>query len=558
MLTDDERPLVLYGANARRSGREGGSEMSELIAELLVPFSYEYMAKAMWVSALVGGVCAFLSAYLMLKGWSLMGDALAHSIVPGVAGAYILGLPFALGAFFAGILASIGMGFVKQHTRLREDAVIGLVFTSLFALGLLMASIWPTSVSIQTIVLGNILAISDEDVIQVAIISAVSLGVLALKWKDLMVTFFDESHARSIGLNTGFLKGAVLHAAERLHRRRAADRRRLPGHRHGGDAGRDRLSADRSFRPADHHQRRHRRDHELRGRLYQLFSRRRDRRRHRDAAGPAVPCRVLSSRRSTGSWRRAGGRLAAAGARSMIGALEWITVPLSYPFMQRALIVSVMVGAVCAVLSCYLVLKGWSLMGDAISHAVLPGIVIAYVLGLPLAVGAFAAGLSCALLTGYLKEHSRVKEDTVMGIVFSGMFGFGLVIFTKVETDQHLNHILFGNVLGVTVRDLVETAIIAGGTLLVVLLKRRDLLLYCFDPNHARAIGLPVRALHYGLLILLSLTIVGALKAVGIILVIAMLVAPGAIAYLLTDSFERMLLIATARGRPDRARSEPS
>lgn len=230
----------------------------------------------------------------------------------------------------------------------------------------------------------------------------------------------------------------------------------------------------------------------------------------------------------------------------MIGALEWITVPLSYPFMQRALIVSVMVGAVCAVLSCYLVLKGWSLMGDAISHAVLPGIVIAFVLGLPLAVGAFAAGLSCALLTGYLKEHSRVKEDTVMGIVFSGMFGFGLVIFTKVETDQHLNHILFGNVLGVTVRDLIETAIIAGGTLLIVLVKRRDLLLYCFDPSHARVVGLPVRALHYGLLILLSLTIVGALKAVGIILVIAMLVAPGAIAYLLTDSFERMLLIATA------------
>ena len=224
---------------------------------------------------------------------------------------------------------------------------------------------------------------------------------------------------------------------------------------------------------------------------------------------------------------------------------DWITVPLSYPFMQRALVVSVLVGAVCAVLSCYLVLRGWSLMGDAISHAVLPGIVIAFVLGIPIAIGAFAAGLSCALLTGYLKENSRVKEDTVMGIVFSGMFGLGLVIFTKVETDQHLNHILFGNVLGVTMRDLVETALIAGGTLLVVLVKRRDLLLYCFDPNHARAIGLPVRALHYGLLILLSLTIVGSLKAVGIILVIAMLIAPGATAYLLTDSFERMLVIAT-------------
>ena len=180
--------------------------MNELLAELLVPFAYQYMLKAMWVSALVGGVCAFLSAYLMLKGWSLMGDALAHSIVPGVAGAYILGFPFAIGAFFSGILAAFGMQFVKQHTRLREDAVIGLVFTSLFALGLLMASIWPTSVSIQTIVLGNILAISDEDVVQVAIISAVSLSILVLKWKDLMVTFFDESHARSLGLNTTLLK----------------------------------------------------------------------------------------------------------------------------------------------------------------------------------------------------------------------------------------------------------------------------------------------------------------------------------------------------------------
>jgi manganese/iron transport system permease protein len=177
-----------------------------MIAELLVPFDYEYMLKAMWVSALVGGVCAFLSAYLMLKGWSLMGDALAHSIVPGVAIAYIVGFPFAVGAFIAGILASLGMAFVKARSRLREDAVIGLVFTALFALGLLIASIRPTSVSIQTIVLGNILAISNEDVVQVAAIAAISLGVLVLKWKDLMVTFFDESHARSLGLNTGALK----------------------------------------------------------------------------------------------------------------------------------------------------------------------------------------------------------------------------------------------------------------------------------------------------------------------------------------------------------------
>jgi manganese/iron transport system permease protein len=180
---------------------EGG-----LLTELLVPFTYNYMLKAMWVSALVGGTCAFLSAYLMLKGWSLMGDALAHSIVPGVAGAYILGAPFAVGAFFAGILAAAAMQFVRQNSRLREDAVIGLVFTALFALGLLMASLWPTSVSIQTIVLGNILAISDEDVVQVAAISAVSLAVLAVIWKDLMATFFDESHARSIGLNTTALK----------------------------------------------------------------------------------------------------------------------------------------------------------------------------------------------------------------------------------------------------------------------------------------------------------------------------------------------------------------
>jgi manganese/iron transport system permease protein len=230
----------------------------------------------------------------------------------------------------------------------------------------------------------------------------------------------------------------------------------------------------------------------------------------------------------------------------MSALVNWFVVPLSYPFMQNALIVSILVGAVCAVLSCYLVLKGWSLMGDAISHAVLPGIVLAYVTGLPLVVGAFAAGLSCAVSIGYLKESSRVKEDTVMGIVFSGMFGFGLVIFSKIETDQHLNHILFGDVLGVTVRDLIETAVIAGGTLIAVMLKRRDLLLYCFDPNHARAVGLPVRMLHYGLLILLSLTIVASLKAVGIILVVAMLVAPGATAYILTDRFDRMLVIAVA------------
>lgn len=223
-----------------------------------------------------------------------------------------------------------------------------------------------------------------------------------------------------------------------------------------------------------------------------------------------------------------------------------LAVPLSYPFMQRALVVAILVGAVCAVLSCYLVLKGWSLMGDAVSHAVLPGLVLAHVAGLPLSVGAFASGLLCALATGYIHANSRVKSDTVLGIVFSGMFALGLVAFTKIETDQHLLHVLFGNILGVTQQDLIETAVIAGGTLAIVLAKRRDLLLYCFDAQHARAIGLPVALIHYGLMVLLALAIVASLKAVGIILVVAMLVAPGAIAYLVSSRFETMLWIATA------------
>lgn len=176
------------------------------MSELLVPFDYGYMVKAMWVSALVGGACAFLSVFLMLKGWSLMGDALGHSIVPGVAAAYMLKLPYATGAFFAGLLAALGMWFVRQRTRLKEDAIIGLVFTTFFAAGLLMVSINPTSVNVQSIVLGNILAISDEDATQVVIIAAISIGVLLFVWKDLMLVFFDESHARSVGLNPTALK----------------------------------------------------------------------------------------------------------------------------------------------------------------------------------------------------------------------------------------------------------------------------------------------------------------------------------------------------------------
>lgn len=176
------------------------------MSHLLEPFTYGYMINAMWVSALVGGVCAFLSAYLMLKGWSLIGDALSHAIVPGVAGAYMLGLPFALGAFLSGGLAAAAMLFLSARTRLRQDAVIGLIFTSFFGLGLFMVSLSPTSVNIQTIVLGNILAITPADTLQLAIIGGVSLVVLAAKWKDLMVTFFDENHARSIGLRPELLR----------------------------------------------------------------------------------------------------------------------------------------------------------------------------------------------------------------------------------------------------------------------------------------------------------------------------------------------------------------
>ena len=177
-----------------------------MLEVLLEPFNYGYMRNAIWVSALVGGVCAFLSCYLMLKGWSLIGDALSHSIVPGVAGAYMLGLPFALGAFLAGGLASGAMLFLHQRSKLKQDVIIGLIFTSFFGLGLFMASLSPTSVNIQTIVLGNILAITPADTLQLVIIGVVSLVILLAKWRDLMLVFFDEQHARSVGLNPFVLK----------------------------------------------------------------------------------------------------------------------------------------------------------------------------------------------------------------------------------------------------------------------------------------------------------------------------------------------------------------
>ena len=220
--------------------------------------------------------------------------------------------------------------------------------------------------------------------------------------------------------------------------------------------------------------------------------------------------------------------------------------PFEHEFMRTALLMAVMVGTVCAVFSCFLVLKGWSLMGDAVSHAVLPGLALAFIAGIPLAIGAFSSGLFCALATGYLKNNSRLKQDAVMGIVFSGMFAFGLVLLTRIETDVHLMHVLFGNVLGISTVDLISAGSIATFCACVMLIKSRDFMLYCFDPAYANVIGLPVKILHFGLLILLALTIVSALKAAGIILVIAMLIAPGAIGFVLSKSFDRMLMIALA------------
>lgn len=227
--------------------------------------------------------------------------------------------------------------------------------------------------------------------------------------------------------------------------------------------------------------------------------------------------------------------------------MEFIDValqPFQFEFMRNAFIISVMVAIPAALLSCFLVLKGWSLMGDAISHAVLPGIVLAYIAGIPLAIGAFLAGMTCAISTGFFTENSRVKEDTIMGVVFSGMFGFGLVLYTKIETDVHLDHILFGDMLGVGLYDIIETGLISLFIAAAIAVKWRDLLLYIFDAQHASAIGLPVRVLHYGLLAIISLSVVAALKAVGIILAIALLVAPGAIAYLITRRIGEMLIWA--------------
>ncbi len=224
--------------------------------------------------------------------------------------------------------------------------------------------------------------------------------------------------------------------------------------------------------------------------------------------------------------------------------LELLIAPFTIDFMQQALLTAVFLSVVAAFLSCFLVLRGWALMGDAISHAVLPGIVIAYAAGIPIVIGAFAAGMFCAMATGYMSENSRLKEDTVMGVIFSGMFGLGVVLFSVFQIDIHLHEILFGDILGLNWTDVLVTGLVAVIATVLVWLKRKDLLLHCFDPQHARAIGLPVKLLHYGLLVLLSVVIVTALKVVGIIMVIALLIAPGAIGYLATDRFDTMLLIA--------------
>jgi manganese/iron transport system permease protein len=224
--------------------------------------------------------------------------------------------------------------------------------------------------------------------------------------------------------------------------------------------------------------------------------------------------------------------------------IEQLILPFQFPFMQQAFLIAMLAALPMGLLSPFLVLKGWSLMGDAISHAVLPGIVLAYVIGLPLAVGAFAAGMFCAIATGWVKENSRVKEDTVMGIVFSGMFAAGFVLYIAISTDIHLDHILFGDVLGSTWPDIGRSAIIAvivGGA---VTLFGRDLMAHAFDPQHAAAIGLPVRLLHYGLLAMVSLAVVGALQATGLVLAIALLIAPGAISFLLTRRFGTMLVMS--------------
>ncbi|MEE1889088.1 metal ABC transporter permease [Pseudomonas carassii] len=224
--------------------------------------------------------------------------------------------------------------------------------------------------------------------------------------------------------------------------------------------------------------------------------------------------------------------------------IDLLLEPLRFDFMVNAMAIAVLIAIPMALLSCFLVLKGWALLGDAIAHAVFPGVVIAYIVQVPYAIGAFLAGMFCAVATGYLKENSRIKQDTVMGIVYSGMFGLGLVLYLKIQSDVHLDHILFGDILGAGPQDLWLCAGIAVLTALVIATKWKDLMLHTFDAVQAHAVGLRSGWLHYGLLCLISLAVVGALKASGVILAIALLIAPGAIAALLTRQFRHMLWLS--------------
>ena len=256
----------------------------------------------------------------------------------------------------------------------------------------------------------------------------------------------------------------------------------------------------------------------------------------------AGPCGQSTQGRPGGlrcsAWHRAGDR------HAHTDPMDLLLEPLAHAFMVRALLVSALVGGVCGLLSCYMTLKGWALMGDAVSHAVLPGVVVAYALGLPFSVGAFVFGVGSVAAIGFVKQKSRVKEDTVIGLVFTGFFALGLVLVSKTRSNIDLTHILFGNVLGITAGDLQQTLLISAIVLAFLLLLRRDLMLFCFDPTHARSIGINTGVLHYLLLGLLSLAAVAGLQTVGIILVVAMLVTPGATAYLLTDRFDRMTVLA--------------
>ena len=222
----------------------------------------------------------------------------------------------------------------------------------------------------------------------------------------------------------------------------------------------------------------------------------------------------------------------------------WLLEPLSHEFMRRALMVSALVGGVCGLLSCYMTLKGWALMGDAVSHAVMPGVVVAYALGLPFSVGAFVFGVGAVALIGFVKQKSRIKEDTVIGLVFTGFFALGLVLVSKIKSNIDLMHILFGSPLGISDSDVRQTLLICLIVVAVLITFRRDFMLYCFDPTHARSIGINTGVLHYLLLSILSLAAVAGLQTVGIILVVAMLITPGATAYLLTDRFDRMTILA--------------